>query len=531
MDTFFYALQENDVLLLFLLLGVGMVFGSVKVKGIKLGAAAVLFTAMALTAWALTYGYELQVAHDIGILGLALFAFAIGINAGPTFFNTLKTAVGPIIAMVVVVAAAGVLAWGVGNALGMSPALIGGTYAGAITNTPALSAAGQASGDTATATVGYSITYLWGVFGMLIAAGFALSKARHDKDAPSPLVNRTIRVERDDNPRVGDLFDRAGGQVTFSRLRRGETGPILRPKMEDTLDRDDLVTVVGNEKAVAAIISQLGHSSTHSLISDRSYLDFRRITVSDPKLAGRTVGSLNLDGQFGATLSRVRRGDIDMAATSGLVLQQGDRVRVVAPTGKMKEITKFFGDSARGLSDINPIMLGLGVALGYVIGHLPIPLPGGSQFSIGAAAGALIVGLVMGKLGRVGKVVTALPHTAAMVLAELGLLMFLAYAGTNAGSQIANAFTSGSWVNILVLGMAVTTTVAVGIFFSMRWLFKMGGTRLAGFLGGVQTQPAVLAFANQRTNGDPRVALGYAMAYPVAMIGKILTAQILGMLT
>lgn len=530
MDTFFYALQENDVLLLFLLLGVGMVFGSVKVKGIKLGAAAVLFTAMALTAWALTYGYELQVAHDIGILGLALFAFAIGINAGPTFFNTLKTAVGPIIAMVVVVAAAGVLAWGVGNALGMSPALIGGTYAGAITNTPALSAAGQASGDTATATVGYSITYLWGVFGMLIAAGFALSKARHDKDAPSPLVNRTIRVERDDNPRVGDLFDRAGGQVTFSRLRRGETGPILRPKMEDTLDRDDLVTVVGNEKAVAAIISQLGHSSTHSLISDRSYLDFRRITVSDPKLAGRTIASLDLSGKFEATISRVRRGDIDMIGAPNLVLQQGDRVRVVAPTGTMTKISKFFGDSAHGLSDINPVALGLGMALGILIGNLPIPTPGGASFTIGSAAGTLLVGLVMGRIGRVGRVVTSVPYTTCMVLAELGLLVFLAYAGTKAGSQILNAFTSGAWTNILLLGFLITTFVAVGLYVTMRFMFKMGGTRLAGVLGGTQTQPAVLAFANSRTQNDPRVALGYAMVYPVAMVAKILVAQVLGML-
>ncbi|MDO4791660.1 MAG: TrkA C-terminal domain-containing protein [Buchananella hordeovulneris] len=530
MGLIFSALQENDILLLFLLLGVGMVFGSVKVKGIKLGAAAVLFAAMALTAWGQSAGYELHVNHDLGILGLALFAFAIGINAGPTFFNTLKTAVGPILAMIGVLVGAGALAWGVGNALGMSPALIGGTFAGAITNTPALSAAGQASGDTATATVGYSIAYLWGVFGMMIAAGFALSKSRSDKDAPSPLVNRTIRVERDDNPRVGDLWERAGGEVTFSRLRRGETGPIRRPKMEDTLDRDDLVTVVGKEKAVAAIIAELGHSSTHSLMADRSYLDFRRITVSDPKLAGRTISELDLSGKFEATISRVRRGDIDMVGAPTLVLQQGDRVRVVAPTGAMAKISKFFGDSAHGLSDINPVALGLGMALGILIGELPILTPSGDTFSIGSAAGTLLVGLVMGRIGRIGRVVTSVPYTTCMVLSEIGLLVFLAYAGTKAGSQITAAFTSGAWTNILLLGFLITSFVAAGIYLSMRLLFKMGGTRLAGVLGGTQTQPAVLAFANGRTQNDPRVALGYAMVYPVAMVGKILVAQVLGMM-
>ena len=116
------------------------------------------------------------------------------------------------------------------------------------------------------------------------------------------------------------------------------------------------------------------------------------------------------------------------------------------------------------------------------------------------------------------------------MLSELGLLLFLAQAGTNAGGQIANAFTSGTWIQILVLGMLITTVMAVGLYVVMRKLFKMGGTQLSGVLGGAQTQPAVLAFANGRTNSDPRVALGYALVYPVAMIGKILVATILGSL-
>ena len=217
-----------------------------------------------------------------------------------------------------------------------------------------------------------------------------------------------------------------------------------------------------------------------------------------------------------------------MVAEPGLILQQGDRVRVVAPTSKMVAITKFFGDSARGLSDLNPIALGLGMALGIAIGELPILTPSGEYFSIGSAAGTLIVGLVFGRLGRIGPLVTALPFTACQVLSEFGLLVFLAQAGANAGGQIANAFTSGDWIRIFILGFVITTILAVGTYVIMRWIFKMGGTQLSGFLGGLQTQPAVLAFANGRTNSDPRVALGYALIYPVAMVGKIFVAQILG---
>ena len=529
MTTVFTFLAHQPILTLFVLVGIGMAFGHIKIKGVGLGAAAVLFLAIAISAGAQTSNIEVRVPHELGILGLAIFAFAIGVNSGASFFHNLKTALGPILATVALYIIAAGTAYGVGKyVFDMPISLIAGTFAGATTNTPALAAAGDASGDPATATVGYAVAYLFGVVGMMIAALAALAYGKRDADTPSPLANRTIRVERSDHPLIGDLYETFGHKVTFSRIRRGETGPISRPSMSDTLDKDDLVTVVGPRELVARVATELGHSSSHSLMQDRSYLDFRRITVSDPTLAGRTIASLELSNKFSATISRVRRGDVDMVGEPGLVLQQGDRVRVVAPTSKMSEITKFFGDSARGLSDINPVALGLGMALGVLLGELRIFTPSGDYFSIGSAAGTLLVGLIFGRIGRIGKVVTAIPFTAASVLSEFGLLVFLAQAGTNAGGQIAQAFTGGQWWKILVLGVIVTTIMGAGLYVVMRWLFKMGGTQLAGFLGGSQTQPAVLAFANSRTNADPRVALGYALIYPVAMIGKILTAQILG---
>ena len=529
MSYVFNFLAQQPILTLFILLGVGMAFGHIKIKGVGLGASAVLFAAIALSAWAQASAIEIRVPHELGILGLAIFAFAIGINSGASFFHNLKTALGPIVATVALFALAAGAAWVVGTYVFHLPiSVISGTFAGATTNTPALAAAGEASGDLSSATVGYAVSYLFGVLGMMIAALAALSYGKRDADAPSPLANRTIRVERSDRPLIGDLYEMMGHKVTFSRIRRGESGPISRPSLSDALDKDDLVTVVGPRELITRVATELGHSSSHSLMQDRSYLDFRRMTVSDPKLAGRTIASLDMANRFSATVSRVRRGDVDMVGEPELVLQQGDRVRVVAPTSKMKEITKFFGDSARGLSDINPIALGLGMALGVLLGELKIFTPTGDYFSIGSAAGTLIVGLIFGRIGRIGKVVTAIPFTASQVLAEFGLLVFLAQAGTNAGGQIADAFTGGQWWKILLLGMMITTIMGAGIYCVMRWMFRMGGTKLAGFIGGAQTQPAVLGFVNSRTNSDPRVALGYALIYPVAMIGKILTAQILG---
>lgn len=527
-NAVFSLLAAQPVLYLFLVLGIGMAFGHVKVKGISLGAAAVLFSAIAVTAWALADGYELLVPHDVGIMGLALFAFAIGITSGPSFFHVMRTSGGIVSVMVAVFLLAALVAVATGRALGMESALIAGTFAGAITNTPALAAAGAASGDPGTATVGYSISYLFGVLGMLGFAMLALSHGKNDTDAPSPIINRTVRIEREDRPSLFEVHQEVGDKVQFSRLRRGEDGPITHPRPTDRIQRDDLLTVVGPEEDVRRTIEKLGHISSHSLMTDRRYLDFRRVTVSNPKLAGRTLEELGLEEMFGATVSRVRRGDVDVVGEPGLTLLLGDRARIVAPTSKMEAVTKFFGDSARGLSDINPVALGFGMALGLFLGQVAIPMPGGSTFSIGSAAGTLIVGLVMGRVGRIGGVTTALPHTACAVLSELGLLVFLAYAGANAGTQIAAAFSSGAWIDIFLVGFATTMTVGLGLYLAMRHLFHMGGTRLSGLLGGAQTQPAVLAFCSGRTNGDPRVALGYAMVYPVAMIAKILIAQVLG---
>ena len=489
-----HHLAGNAVLVLFLLVGAGMLLGHIKIKGVSLGAAAVLFSGIALAAWGASASTPIEVPKELGTLA----------------------------------------AVGVGRLLGLKAAMIAGAFAGAVTNTPALAAAGNAAamaGDKAgpgDATVAYAVTYLYGVIGMLFFCLLALRYRRSDKDTPSPLINRTIRVEREDGPLLGNIVETISGQLRFSRLRRGEKGPITRPKNNDRLYKDDLITVVGTQDAVNQAIKAVGHGSSHSLIEDRKYLDFRRITVSDPKLAGRTIGELDIDSRFGATISRVRRGDVDMVGTPDLVLQQGDRVRVVGPTGRMKEISTYFGDSSRGLSSINPVALGLGMALGIFIGEWKFLTPTGATFSIGSAAGTLLIGLIFGRIGRIGKFVTAMPFTATAVLSEFGLLVFLAQAGTKAGGEIAHAFTGGDWWRIFVTGFVVTTIVGLGIYVSMRWIVKMGGTRLSGLIGGAQTQPAILAFANERPGADPRVALGYAMVYPVAMIVKIFIAQVLG---
>jgi putative transport protein len=524
-------LAEQPLVLLFLLFAAGSALGALRIAGVQIGPAAVLFAAIALGSLAAANGVALKVPDVVGTLGLVLFTYTIGVISGPTFFVALRSGWAPIVTVAAALGLGASLTAGLGLALRVPVPTIAGTFAGALTNTPALAAATERSGDAAATTVGYSISYIWGVVGMLLATAIVLRRdhsraSKPQEDAPQALKNLTIRVERTDRPRVQDVVEGFGGDVVFSRLRHGKTTPVLIADEDERLEAGDLVTVVGAQSILQEVAVALGHPSSHTLVADPRDLDFRRITLSNRACAGRTLNDLDLPGRFGAVVTRVRRGDIDMVASDDLVVQSGDRLRVIAASGKLKEASAYLGDSERGLSDINPVGLALGLTIGVLLGAVHVPLPGGG-FEIGAAGGTLLVGLVFGRLGRVGPVVTTLAHPAASALSNFGMLAFLAYAGTKAGGSFTSAVTSSLGWRIAVVGLVVTTVVAVVIVLAGTYAHRLEASRLAGIVAGLQTQPAVLAFADERTGFDTRVALGYALVYPAAMIVKIVLAQVL----
>lgn len=525
MNALFELLGHHPELLLFVVIGLGSLVGRIAVAGVSLGAAAVLFVAIGLSAWGAASGHELVIPVLVGHLGLALFTFSVGVSSGPNFFHTMRTSATAVLGVVLAIAAAALAALGLGPVFGLTREQAVGTFAGAVTNTPALAAAG----DSPSATVGYSVAYLFGVVGMLAITNLALRHRAEDSDTPSPLVHVDVRVERRDNPHVRDIEEDYDNKVTITRMRKAEDGPVTLAAQRAPLAYNDVVTLVGPQAIVDEVIADLGHRSSHHLEWDRRDLDFRRVTVSSGRVAGLSLRELDLEGRFQGVISRVRRGDVDMVGNPELVLQLGDRVRVVAPRSKITEISTFLGDSSRGLTNINPVALGLGMALGIGLGAIPVPLPGGGTFTLGPALGALLVGLVFGRIGRVGDVIVALPFTATAVIAELGLLLFLAQAGSRAGGQISKAFTSGSWLGMLGLGVVITLTIGLIDYVFQRRVMRMGGTRLSGVLAGTQTQPALLAYANGQTKHDFRVSMGYATAYPAAMITKILAASLLSL--
>jgi putative transport protein len=519
-------LVEEPLILLFAVLAAGSALGAIRFGSFSFGSAAVLFAGLAASAW----NPELVVPRILGILGLAIFAYGIGVSSGPQFFHVVRHFRAAVLLVVGVLVAAAGVAVALGKALGLSGPIVSGLYAGALTNTPALAASIEALGSDEP-TVGYSVTYLGGVLGMVAAVALIgvarlprADRAAAADEAPPALVHQTIRITAQDAPMLGQIVEE--GHVIFSRTERDGVVRVatdgFRPQP------GDCVAVIGPQEAIDEVTARLGYKSTNYLALDRSQLDFRRIAISSHAVAGHTIADLRLLRRFGATATRVRRGDIDLLATDDLVLQIGDRVRVVAPRDRMAEVARHLGDSERMAGEIDPTGFALGLLLGLLLGVVPFPLPGGGSFELGLAGGPLLVGLLLGRVQRTGPLLWALPFPAATALNQLGILLFLAYAGTNAGDDLVTAVQSDEGVRILVAGLVVTAFAAFALTLLGPIVASIAGPRLAGVIAGFQTQPAVLTFANERNGADPRVNLGYALAYPVAMIVKVVMAPLIG---
>ncbi len=526
------TLASNPVLLLFVVAALGFAVGGIRVGGFSLGVAAVLFAGIAVGA----ADDRLKLPDPIWVLGLALFVYTVGLASGPGFIAALRRRGLATNAVVVgAIAASALVAFGC-HALGLSGPRATGAFAGGETNTPALAAAletlkGRSGFDRLAAEpiVGYSLAYPLGVVLPLLVVWALLRRERRRPGARAPaLVVRTVLVERAAGS-LDELRERHGGSVSFGRLKRGEDVEVAVGALEPV--PGDLLSVVGTAVEVDSVERELGRRAPEEIQFDRNELDFRRIVVSSHSVAGRRLGELDLEDRFEAAATRLRRGDIDLIADPELQIELGDRIRVVAPRARMREIAAFFGDSYRALGEVDVLTFSAGIAAGLALGAVTIPLPGDSSFTLGFAGGPLVVGLILGALGRTGPFLWQLPYTANLTLRQFGTVLFLAGVGTRSGPAFADAVVKPSALLAVAAGAAVTGTALLILLVASTRILRLPTQTLVGVLAGMQTQPAVLAHASEQLADDRELLLGYASVYPVAMISKIAIAQILAVLT
>lgn len=531
-----HVLIDDPVLLLFLVIGVGGALGSVRVKGVALGPAAALFVGLAVSA------YDQRLANTPAIvsqIGLALFIYTVGLASGPSFLAELRRGGARVLVGVTVLLALFTAALaGVGQLFGFDAGERAGLFAGSLTNTPALSAALQTLGDRVAAgavtdpVVGYSLAYPFGVLTMLLAAQWSLRRrsvpSRSARTASAPVAlattSATVRVQRSDLPPLGDLRHWQGSHLVFSRYEH--EGRVDLATTDVQLLPGDLCVVIGAPDEVERFIAWAGERSVRHLALDRTTFDFRRISVSNRALAGVHLRDLDLEGRFGATVTRVRRGDSDVVADYDFVLRLGDRLRVVGPSSRLPEVATLLGDSDRGLGEVDAMGFAIGMSIGLLIGLISIPLPGGGSVQLGVGGGPLIAGLVLGTFSRTGRITWQVPHAANLTLRQLGILIFLASVGIRSGATFADAAGTAVGARLAIAAAIVTVILALASVLLMRILGSEPESA-AGQIAGIETQPAVHAYAAESTEGDERVDAGYALVLPLAMILKLILVQLL----
>ncbi|MBI3929262.1 MAG: transporter [Armatimonadetes bacterium] len=546
MDAFHALLAEEVPLRLFAVIGLGYALGRLTIGGFSLGVAAVLFVGLAMGAWD---PERFAIPPIVPTIGLALFVYTIGLASGPGVFRALTSRDGMRLNALTAVAllAAALMTAGLIRLVGLKPTEAAGLFCGGLTNTPALAAQLELLERRAESTpgidvegpvVGYSLAYPFGVLGLFMALALITrwpgidphqeveSYAQQTGSARGPVFSRNYRITRlkpNGNQLEAEWVRARTGLVVSRRLHEGK---LDRVAPEDVLAIGDLVVAVGTAEMHEKGRPLLGEPAPDkNLEAFQGDVVFRRFFVSRRELVGKNLEELDLEAALQATVTRVRRGDVEMPAGPGLRLSEGDIVMVVTRVENVPAVERFFGDSLERIAHTDYLSVSLGMVLGVLLGNVPIPLGQPPYPELGVAGGCLLVALVLGKLQRTGSIVWNLSLEANLALREMGLLFFLASVGIRAGGEFAEAMAHEGLV-LLACGALITLTSVAVLAIGGRVFLKQNLVTLLGLISGVHTQPACLAYANTLVKSDG-VNIGYAAVFPVAMILKVLLATAL----
>ncbi|RZA34021.1 MAG: YidE/YbjL duplication [Lysobacteraceae bacterium] len=514
-------LEQQPLMALFLTIALGYLVGEINLKGFSLGVGAVLFVALAI-GW---FAPKSAPSPMVGTLGLAMFLYAIGIQYGKQFFIGLSSMKG---LKANTMALTGVLLAGVVSVLFIQMVTPGhalGLFAGAGTSTATLQAAITTLGNN-DAAVGYSVAYPFGVAVpiLILYLTFMFMKPKiEQKSANLELLEIALRNPAHIGRKLGEVMTTLPAGVQIVALRHLNHNLPASPDI--IIGEDDVVLAMGpDHEALDRLRIDLGEEAPGSISDDRSDMDYIRLFASKPAVVGHSLGELALPGGAGSLVAHVRRGDADMLPNRDLVLETGDRVGVFASREQFPALRKFFGDSIKATAEFSYISIGLGMALGIIIGLVSITMPGLGKLSFGLA-GVLIAALVLGKLRRTGRINWTIPLSANLVMRNLGLTLFLAQVGMTAGPKFAATVSA---TGFLMLGLATVAVLALvlPVLVLGLFVFKMPYDEVAGIVAGATGNPAILAYANKLAPTD-QPDVGYAMIFPGMTIVKILFVNLI----
>ena len=532
---------------------VGLFIGNVKFRGIGLGIGGVLFGGIIVGHFVSQAGMTLSsdMLHVIQEFGLILFVYTIGIQVGPGFFASLRVSGLRLNLFAVLIVIIGGLVTAILHKLFDIPLpVVLGIFSGAVTNTPALGAGQQILRDLGTPMemvdqmgMSYAMAYPFGICGILFTMWMlrVIFRVNVETEAQQHESSRTnggaliktinIRVE---NPNLHDLAIKDvpilnGDKIICSRLKREETLKV--PSPDTIIQLGDLLHLVGQPADLHNAQLVIGQEVDTSLSTKGTDLRVERVVVTNENVLGKRIRDLHFKERYDVVISRLNRAGVELVASGDISLQFGDILNLVGRPSAIDAVANVLGNAQQKLQQVQMLPVFIGIGLGVLLGSIPVFVPGfPAALKLGLAGGPLIMALILGLIGSIGKLYWFMPPSANLALRELGIVLFLSVVGLKSGGDFVNTLVNGEGLSWIGYGALITAVPLITVGILARMLAKMNYLTMCGMLAGSMTDPPALAFANNLHPTSGAAALSYATVYPLVMFLRIITPQLLAVL-
>lgn len=533
----------HDIFALSIVVVCGLWLGSLKLKGVGLGVAGVLFAGLALGHFGL--GASEATIHLVRDLGLILFVYGVGVQVGPGFLSNIKSQGLPLnILAALIVLLGGVITLVVCKVGGIPMPVAAGLFSGATTNTPSLAAVQEtlrempnAAANAGLPGLGYAVAYPFGVLGIILTmlGAKALFKVdivreneemeRHENKPALDILHIEVQNPNLDGLAIRELPRIKDSGVVVSRIRKGALVSVARGKT--IVNTGDILLLVGEPERLQEFGRIIGKPVEGDLRADSADLTTRRLIVTRRQVVGKTVYDMGWASLYGVVVTRVMRAGLELVPRSKLRLQFGDTLLCIGSEDALKRAAESVGNSSRELEHPALLPVFVGIVLGIVVGSIPLAVPGiPAPLKLGLAGGPLLVAIALSSIGRIGPLVWYLPPSANAALREFGIALFLGAVGLKAGVTFVPALTNGDGLYWMAWAALITVLPLLVVSLLGRLFLKLRFASLCGLLAGGMTDPPALAFATNMAGTDAPT-LSYAAVYPMVMILRIVTAQIL----
>ncbi|MFP2514843.1 putative transporter [Buttiauxella agrestis] len=532
---------------------VGLWIGNIKIRGVGFGIGGVLFGGIIVGHFINQAGVNLNgdMLHFIQEFGLILFVYTIGIQVGPGFFSSLRVS-GlrlNLFALLIVVIGALVTAL-IYKIFDVPLPVVLGIFSGAVTNTPALGAGQQILTDLGTPTelvdkmgMSYAMAYPFGICGILLTMWLIRMAFRINVDqeaqrfdsssgqyhAQLQTMNICVANPNLNGLPIQDVPVLNSDTIICSRLKRGEL--LMVPAPGTVIQTGDLLHLVGQEKDLHSALLVIGQQVDTSLSTRGTDLRVERVVVTNEKVLGKKIRDLHLKQKYDVVISRLNRAGVELVASSNASLQFGDILNLVGRPESIEAVAAEVGNAQQKLQQVQMLPVFIGIGLGVLLGSIPLFIPGFPvALRLGLAGGPLIMAIILGRIGSIGKLYWFMPPSANLALRELGIVLFLAVVGLKSGGDFIGTLLHGDGVSWIGYGILITKIPLLVTALVARLLAKMNYLTLCGMLAGSMTDPPALAFANGLHATSGAAALSYATVYPLVMFLRIITPQLLAVL-